>query len=110
DRAEPAAGTAAGHRLLCVGALAPHPGQDLLGTALGALGDPHSQCTLLGPLDRNPAYVARLRQQAAAAGIADRVELAGPAVGAALDRAYRSADLLVLASRTEAYGMGVTGA
>ncbi|HEU5271221.1 MAG TPA: glycosyltransferase family 4 protein [Jatrophihabitans sp.] len=110
DRAEPATGTAAGNRLLCVAALAPHKGQDLLVAALAELADRSWHCTLLGPLDRDPAFVERLRRQAAGAGIADRVELAGPAVGTALDRAYRSADLLVLPSRTEAYGMVITEA
>jgi glycosyltransferase involved in cell wall biosynthesis len=110
DRAEPAAGTEAGGRLLCVAALAPHKGQDLLVAALAELADRPWQCACVGPLDRDPGFVARLRQQAAAAGIADRVELAGPAEPAELDRAYRSADLLVLPSRTESYGMVITEA
>jgi len=110
DRAEPAAGTAAGHRLLCVAAVAPHKGQDLLVTALAELAGRPWHCTLLGPLDRDPAFVERVRRQVATAGLADRVELTGPAVGEALDQAYRSADLLVLPSRAEAYGMVITEA
>jgi glycosyltransferase involved in cell wall biosynthesis len=110
DRTEPAAGTEAGGRLLCVAALAPHKGQDLLVAALAELADRPWQCALVGPLDRDPAFVARIRRQAAAAGIGDRIELAGPAGPTELDRAYRSADLLVLPSRAESYGMVVTEA
>jgi glycosyltransferase involved in cell wall biosynthesis len=109
-RAEPAAGTEAGDQLLCVATLAPHKGQDLLLAALAELADRRWRCTLLGPLDRDPAFVARLRRQAAAAGIAGRIELAGPARPAELDRAYRAADLLVLPSRAESYGMVITEA
>lgn len=110
DRARPAAGTEAGGRLLCVAALAPHKGQDLLLAALAELADRSWQCALVGPLDRDPAFVARIRRQSAAAGIADRIFLAGPAGAAELDRAYRSADLLVLPSRAESYGMVITEA
>jgi glycosyltransferase involved in cell wall biosynthesis len=38
------------------------------------------------------------------------VRFAGPRMGAALDRSYESADLLVLPSRGETYGMVVTEA
>jgi glycosyltransferase involved in cell wall biosynthesis len=38
------------------------------------------------------------------------VTFAGPRTGADLDRSYRAADLLVLASRAETYGMVVTEA
>jgi glycosyltransferase involved in cell wall biosynthesis len=38
------------------------------------------------------------------------VRFAGPRTGAALERAYAAADLLVLASHTETYGMVVTEA
>ena len=110
ERAEPAAGSAAGNRLLCVAALVPHKGQDLLVAALAMLVDRPWRCSLIGPLDRDPAFVEQLRRQVTAAGLADRLEFAGPAVGHALSRAYRSADLLVLPSRAESYGMVVTEA
>jgi glycosyltransferase involved in cell wall biosynthesis len=110
QRAEPAAGSAAGNRLLCVAALVPHKGQDLLVAALAILADRPWRCSLIGPLDRDPAFVEQVRRQVTAAGLAERVEFAGPAAGRALSRAYRSADLLVLPSRAESYGMVVTEA
>ena len=43
-------------------------------------------------------------------GLGDRVRFPGPRTGAELDRAYAAADLLVLASHAETYGMVVTEA
>ena len=43
-------------------------------------------------------------------GLRDRVRFPGPRTGAELDRAYAAADLLVLASHAETYGMVVTEA
>jgi glycosyltransferase involved in cell wall biosynthesis len=40
-------------------------------------------------------------------GLADRVEFLGARTGADLDRSYAAADLVVLASRAETYGMVV---
>src|SRR6185295_3788579 len=42
--------------------------------------------------------------------LGDRVRFAGPRTGTELDRAYATADLLVLASHAETYGMVVTEA
>ena len=43
-------------------------------------------------------------------GLDDRVSFPGPRTGADLDRSYAAADVLVLASRAETYGMVVTEA
>ena len=99
-----------GRRLLCVGAVAPHKCQDLLVDALAGLPDGAWECTFAGPLDRAPAYAARLRSRMDALGLGARIHLPGTLTGAALDRAYASADLLVVPSRTETYGMVVTEA
>jgi glycosyltransferase involved in cell wall biosynthesis len=109
DLLDPGPGSPGGARLLCVAAVAPHKGQDLL---LDALTDvPLPWClTLAGSLGVDPDFVARLRAAAAAAGIADRVRLSGPLRSAALRREYRAADLLVLASSAETYGMVVAEA
>jgi glycosyltransferase involved in cell wall biosynthesis len=109
DPADPAPCTAGGRRLLCVAAVVPHKGQDVLVEALAGLPGPW-ECTLVGPLDRDPGFVARLRGRIAAAHLADRVLLCGSQVGAALHRRYLAADLLVHPSRLEAYGMVVTEA
>ena len=42
--------------------------------------------------------------------VGDRVRFTGPLIDDGLDRAYADADVLVLASRTETYGMVVTEA
>ena len=65
---------------------------------------------MVGPLDRDPEFVARLSRRISAAGLADRITLAGPAGAADLRARYAAADLLVLPARLEAYGMVVTEA
>jgi glycosyltransferase involved in cell wall biosynthesis len=75
-----------------------------------ALPDVPWSCTCVGALDRDPDFVDRLRRQTRAYGIADRVRFVGPCTGPNLDTRYAAADLLVLASRGETYGMVVTEA
>jgi glycosyltransferase involved in cell wall biosynthesis len=106
DPADPASASPAGGRLLCVAAVVPHKGQDLLVRALSGLPGAWD-CTVVGPLDRDRAFVAKVRERVARAGLDDRVHLVGPRTGASLDRAYREADLLVHPSRLDAYGMVV---
>ncbi|HEX2073120.1 MAG TPA: glycosyltransferase family 4 protein [Geodermatophilus sp.] len=102
--------TTDGERLLCVGALVPHKGQDVLLEALARTAGLPWRCTLVGPLDRDPLFVASLERRAADAGIADRLRIPGPRTGAALQLEYRSADVLVVPSRMETYGMAITEA
>ena len=64
----------------------------------------------MGGLDRDPAFVEVLRRRVLESGMANRVSFPGPLTGADLARSYRAADLLVLASRAETYGMVVTEA
>ena len=69
------------------------------------------RCVCVGTLDRDPDFVAPAARPARPArGLAERVRLVGPLTGAALDAAYAAADLLVLPSRGETYGMVVTEA
>ncbi|MCZ2836990.1 glycosyltransferase family 4 protein [Modestobacter sp. VKM Ac-2985] len=107
DPAGAAPTSPSGGRLLCVAALTPIKGQDLLVEALAALTELPWTCRLVGPLDRDGEFVAALRRRVEAAGIADRVELPGVAAGAALEREYRTADVLVVPSRVETFGMVV---
>ena len=108
--AELASGTAAGDSLLCVAAVTADKGHDLLFESLAELSDLPWSCVCVGSLDREPAYVEALRRHLFELGLSERVRLAGPATGARLDRAYAAADLMVLASRAETYGMVVTEA
>jgi glycosyltransferase involved in cell wall biosynthesis len=100
----------AGGRLLCVGTVSALKGQDLLLAALGGLRGLLWRCSLVGPLDREPHFVAVLADRARATGVADRVRMPGTRTGAALRREYADADLLVVPSRAETYGMVVTEA
>jgi glycosyltransferase involved in cell wall biosynthesis len=106
----PAPGTPLGGELLCVAALTPGKGHDVLLAALATLTDLPWQCRCLGALDLAPDHVASLRRQVADTGLGERVCFAGPRTGADLERAYAAADVLVLASRAETYGLVVTEA
>jgi glycosyltransferase involved in cell wall biosynthesis len=97
-----------GGRLLCVAAVTPRKAQDVLVEALRTIADLPWTCTLVGALDRAPEFVARVRGLAGA--VPGRVELAGTRTGDDLDRTYHHADLLVLPSLAETYGMVVTEA
>ncbi|MGI5520501.1 glycosyltransferase family 4 protein [Micromonospora sp. CA-259024] len=108
--APPAPGSAAGTRLLCVAAVTRHKGHDVLVDALSTLAGRSWTLVCAGTLTREPDLVHRLRERLAGAGLSDRVRLAGPLTGEALDAAYAAADLLVLPSRGETYGMVVTEA
>jgi glycosyltransferase involved in cell wall biosynthesis len=97
-------------RLICVGALGPHKGQDLLVEALAGLAERDWHCVLAGPLDRDRAYVEQLQARITRLGYGHRIRLSGVLTGAALSHAYTTADLLVAPSRSETYGMAVTEA
>jgi glycosyltransferase involved in cell wall biosynthesis len=97
-------------RLICVAALGRHKGQDLLVEALAGLGDRDWHCVLAGPLDRDPDFTEQLQTRITRLGYGHRVRLTGVLTGAALSRAYTTADLLIAPSRSETYGMTVTEA
>ncbi len=110
DRADVAPGTDGGGRMLCVAAVTPGKGHDLLLDALSRVDDLAWSCMCAGSLEIEPGFVARLRRQAARLGLDERVRFVGPLSRVDLDRAYAAADLLVIASRAETYGMVVTEA
>lgn len=102
-------GTDGVSQLLCVASVTPRKGQDLLVEALAAVEEPW-RCAFAGPLRREPGFVARVRELVERHGLGDRIDLAGPLTGAALDDAYAAADLVILPSLAETYGMVVTEA
>ncbi|MCK1819602.1 glycosyltransferase family 4 protein [Streptomyces sp. XM83C] len=110
DIAPLAPGTDGVSRLLCVAAVTPRKGQHRLVEALATVTDLPWTCVCVGGLDHDPDYVAGLRRLIASHGLNDRVELAGPRTGADLDATWATADLMVLASYAETYGMAVTEA
>ncbi len=103
-------GTPGANRLLSVGAVTPHKGHDLLVTALAELDDLSWSCQVVGALDTNPDFVAEVRRRAQHVGVTRRLSLRGPLTGDELDAAYVSADVLVVSSRAETYGMVVAEA
>ena len=110
DPAALARGTTAGRELLCVAAVTPNKGHDVLLGALAEVADLSWRCLCVGALTRDPGLVARLARQSRRWGIADRVRFVGARTGRALDASYGGADALVLATRVESYGMVVTEA
>ncbi|WP_375136626.1 glycosyltransferase family 4 protein [Streptomyces sp. A244] len=110
DIAPLAPGTDGVSRLLCVAAVTPRKGQHRLVEALAAVRELPWSCVCVGALTQDPEYVAHLRSLIAEHGLEDRLELAGPKSGPALDASYATADLMVLTSYAETYGMAVTEA
>lgn len=110
DHADEAPGSPAGTSLLCVAAVTPAKGHDVLVSALAAIADLPWRCACVGSLSRDPGLVERLLRRTREAGIADRVTFTGPRTGDHLAAAYATADALVLATRSESYGMVVTEA
>jgi glycosyltransferase involved in cell wall biosynthesis len=110
DSAPLATGTDGRSGLLCVAAVTEHKGQDLLVEALARVADLPWTCVCVGPLRREPAFADRVRGLIDRHGLAGRVRLAGPRSGDALAASYAAADLVVLASRGETYGMVVAEA
>ncbi len=105
-----AEGGEAGTRLLCVASVTPRKGQRGLIEALAGIGDLPWECTFVGGLDRHPDYVERVRELIGRSRLEDRLRLVGPRSGAELEASYAAADLLVLPSHAETYGMAVTEA
>ncbi|MEO0957041.1 MAG: glycosyltransferase family 4 protein [Pseudomonadota bacterium] len=95
----------AGPMLLSIGTLIPRKGYDLLLEALSQHTDLPWQLRVIGDPTRDPAHAAALRERVDKLGLADRVRFEGVKERADLADAYAEADLFVLASRHEGYGM-----
>jgi glycosyltransferase involved in cell wall biosynthesis len=92
-------------RLLCVGALVPRKGHDLLLRALAGLRDRPWHLDCVGCPDRDPAWAHGLLRLRDALDLTERVTFAGVLSDLDLGRRYAQADLFVLATRFEGYGM-----
>ena len=110
DPAAAARGSGGGVSMLSVATLTPRKGHDVLLVALARLRHLEWHLTCVGSLDRDPDHVARLRALIDAAGLASRVTLAGEMDATRLAPLYDQADLFVLATRYEGYGMVVAEA
>ncbi|WP_372054809.1 glycosyltransferase family 4 protein [Tistrella mobilis] len=93
-------------RLLTVASLTPRKAHEDLVAALGQIGRDHDwRLDLVGPDTLDPPHAARVRAAIQAAGLGDRIHLHGVLSGTDLARRYAAADLFVLPSRFEGYGM-----
>lgn len=99
-----------GTSFLCVAAVHPGKGHEVLLEALGSLGDRAWTLTCVGSVDVDPDFVSTLQRQVYARSWERRVTFTGPLAGRSLTTAYDVADLLVLPSRSESYGMVVVEA
>jgi len=112
DPAPRSPGPAAGARsLLTLGAVIPRKRQGwLVEEVAPRLRTSGWHWRLVGDLDRDPGYVARIRTGIAAAGLSGPIELTGGVDDATLDRLWSETALCVAASHYEGYGMAVAEA
>jgi len=99
-----------GRALVCVGAITPLKGHDVLIEALGRVDDLPWRCRIVGSAEVDTAFAERCRRRAAALGLSSRITWAGPVAPSRMDEVYAAADLLVAPSRFETYGMAITEA
>ncbi|MEA5456435.1 glycosyltransferase family 4 protein [Sinomonas sp. JGH33] len=94
-------------RILCVAALLHGKRQLELFEALGRLADLPWTAELVGSDRPDPDYARAVRDAAAAPPLRGRVRVAGELLGDALEAAWGAADLSVLASASETFGLVV---
>jgi glycosyltransferase involved in cell wall biosynthesis len=106
ERGEPAKGSSDGIvRLISVGSVVPRKGYDVLVAALAPLSALPWRLTIAGDRTRDAALAAQLDADIAGHGLTERIELLGALPADRLAALYVGADLFVLASRFEGYGM-----
>jgi glycosyltransferase involved in cell wall biosynthesis len=105
DRAAFATGNNRPLRLLSVGAIGVRKSFDLLIEALAPLAGRPWHLVIAGDRERDPATTARLDALIVRHGLADRIDVPGAVSSERLEALYAGADLFVLASRFEGYGM-----
>jgi glycosyltransferase involved in cell wall biosynthesis len=93
--------------LLCVASLIPRKGHEVLVEALARLAQKEWHLTCVGNLDRDTATADRVRAMLAQYDLSGRVTFTGDLHQPALDREYDRADVFVLPTFHEGYGMVV---
>jgi glycosyltransferase involved in cell wall biosynthesis len=96
--------------LLCVATVTARKGHELLIRALASMPNRNWRLTCAGGLDRDPSTVARVRALVREVGLEDHVALVGDMDAAQLAFEYDRADLFVLPTLYEGYGMAVAEA
>ncbi|WP_044372626.1 glycosyltransferase family 4 protein [Streptomyces noursei] len=110
DPAPLAPGTDGAGGLLCVASVTPRKGHRRLVDALATVTDAPWTCAFVGSTRQDPNTAQQLRARIAQLGLAGRIACTGPRTGAALAAHYAAADLVLLASYAETYGMVLTEA
>jgi glycosyltransferase involved in cell wall biosynthesis len=93
--------------LLCVASLIPRKGHEILVEALARLAQSAWHLTCVGSLDRDVPTADRVRALLAQYDLSDRVTFTGDLHQPELDREYDHADVFVLPTFHEGYGMVV---
>jgi glycosyltransferase involved in cell wall biosynthesis len=96
--------------ILCVANVIRRKGHDLLIEALTDLQHCRWRLTCVGSVQRSRETAAALRRQIDAAGLGARIRMPGELDGAALEQCFQAADLFVLPTRHEGFGMAVAEA
>jgi glycosyltransferase involved in cell wall biosynthesis len=91
--------------LLAVGSVVPRKGYDVLVAALARIPDLGWRLVIAGDRERSLETVRRLDAEIANLGLAGRISFAGAVAPQRLMQLYAAADLFVLPSRFEGYGM-----
>jgi glycosyltransferase involved in cell wall biosynthesis len=94
-----------GVALLAVGSVVPRKGYDVLIDALATLTDLDWRLVIAGDRTRDRATADAVAAQVAAVGLGARVSMCGAVGDDELARLHTEADVFVLASRHEGYGM-----
>jgi glycosyltransferase involved in cell wall biosynthesis len=97
-------------RLLSVATVNPGKGHIALLGALAATGLTKWHLTCAGSLTRNPETATAVRRSIVGLGLSKHVSLLGDINEAGLETAHCAADVFVLATRRETYGMAVADA
>ena len=109
DRMPTSTGAGSG-RLLSVATVTPRKGHLTLIAALRQLQHLPWSLSIVGSLTRAPAHVAAVRRAIAEGGLTERIALLGERDGARLADLYGSADVFVLPTWHETFGMVLTEA
>jgi glycosyltransferase involved in cell wall biosynthesis len=105
-----AARRTAGVSMLCVATITPRKGHAVLFEALAELRDRRWHLACAGSMTRDPATTAALERQIDRASLRNRISLLGDLDHETLERYYERADLFVLASYLEGFGMALAEA